>query len=235
MTKSYKHSICFSGSGHHYPWQVGVALYLQENYDLSECCFTGASAGSFVASILATDVSVKEYITKWVRDGYRIFNAHPFGFYFICHSVISLVGSKYMSPDDYKRANSRLYVSITKFKDYELSNELVSEFESNTDMYGALCASSQIPFLSCPNFFYTYRNNRCLDGGLTWNWVKLNENTLVISPYKWNRIKGKIYALDALIANTEEQFYALILQGYIDAKHNDNDFVKCGLEKKSKL
>ena len=65
--------------------------------------------------------------------------------------------------------------------------------------------------------------------------MKLNENTLVISPYKWNRIKGQIYALDALIANTEEQFYALILQGYIDAQHNDNDFVKCGLEKKSKL
>ena len=80
MTTSYKHSICFSGSGHHYPWQVGVALYLQENYDSSECCFTGASAGSFVASILATDLSVKEYIHKWVRDGYRIFNAHPFGF-----------------------------------------------------------------------------------------------------------------------------------------------------------
>ena len=56
---------------------------------------------------------------------------------------------------------------------------------------------------------------------IEWNWVKLNENTLVISPYKWNRIKGKIYALDALIANTEEQFYALILQGYIGAKHND--------------
>ena len=94
MTKSYKHSIrCFSGSGHHYPWQLGVALYLQENYDLSDCCFAGA--GSFVASILATDLSVKDYITKWVRDGYRTFNAHPFDFYFICHSVISLVGAKW--------------------------------------------------------------------------------------------------------------------------------------------
>ena len=46
MAKTYKQSICFSGSGHHYPWRVGVALDLQENDDLSECCFTGASAGS---------------------------------------------------------------------------------------------------------------------------------------------------------------------------------------------
>ena len=88
------------------------------------------------------------------EDGYRIFNAHPFRFYFICHSVISLVGSKYMSPDDYKRANKRPYVSITKFKDYELKNELVSEFESNTDMYGAPCASSQIQFLNCLIFLH---------------------------------------------------------------------------------
>ena len=65
--------------------------------------------------------------------------------------------------------------------------------------------------------------------------MKLNENTLVISPYKSHRIKGKIYASDASIANTEEQLFALILQGYIDAKHNDNGFVKCGLGKKSKL
>ena len=48
-------------------------------------------------------------------------------------------------------------------------------------------------------------------------------------------IRGKIYAFDALSANTEEQLYALILQGYIDAKHNENDLVKCGLGKKSKL
>ena len=98
-----------------------------------------------------------------------------------------------------------------------------------------LCASSHIPCLSCSTFFYTYRNHKCLDGGLTWNWVKLNENTVVISPYKWIKSKGKTYALDALIANPEEQFYAPISQGYTDAKHNDNDFVKCGLEKKSKL
>ena len=61
---------------------------------------------------------------------------------------------------------------------------------------------------------------------------EVERKTLIISPYRWNRIEGKNHALDALIANTEEWLYALILQGYIDAKHNDNDFVRCGLGKK---
>ena len=47
----YKTSICFSGAGHRYPWQIGVALYLEEQHDLSQCYFIGASAGSYVASI----------------------------------------------------------------------------------------------------------------------------------------------------------------------------------------
>jgi hypothetical protein len=57
---------------------------------------------------------------------------------------------------------------------------------------------------------------------------------LVISPYRWNRFKNKVYAVNALIANTEEEFYAHILQGYLDAKKNDKDFLKHGLTKKAK-
>ena len=68
MAKTYKQSICFSGSGHHYPWQVGVALYLQENYDLSDCRFIGAPGGSFVAGILAHDLSIKDFLVTWVKD-----------------------------------------------------------------------------------------------------------------------------------------------------------------------
>jgi len=41
ISTAFEQSICFSGSGHHYPWQVGVALYLQENYDLSNISFFG--------------------------------------------------------------------------------------------------------------------------------------------------------------------------------------------------
>ena len=55
-----------------------------------------------------------------------------------------------------------------------------------------------------------------------------------MSPYRWNTLKNYTYIFNALMANTEEQFYALILKGSVDAKLNDNDFLNCGLQKKTK-
>ena len=176
---------------------------------------------------------MREYVSKWIRDGHRIFKSSPTGCYFICHAIIKLVGSKYMSPDDHKRANSRLFVSVSQCQKCWMHNTLVSEFSSNEDMYEALCASSQIPFLNSLSLLYTFRNTKCLDGSFTWNWIKLSENTLIISPYKWNTLKNYTYIFNALMATTEEQFYARVFTGYVDAKLNDSDFLSCGLQKRT--
>lgn len=111
---TYKHSICFSGSGYHYPWQVGVAWYLQEHYDLSDCCFIGVSAGSVVASLLSTNTSMRVYISKWIKEAYTIFNESPTGSYMICHEILKQISAKYMNEDDYQIATNRCYISITK-------------------------------------------------------------------------------------------------------------------------
>ena len=84
----YKHSICFTGSAHHFPWQIGVALYLQQNCDLTDCCFIGASAGAFVSSLLALDISLTEYLSKWVKGLYKVFRVSSTGCYTICHNTI---------------------------------------------------------------------------------------------------------------------------------------------------
>ena len=40
------------------------------------------------------------------------------------------------------------------------------------------------------------------------------------------------YALTGLVANSEKQFYSLVMQGYVDAKTNDIEFMKLGLTPK---
>ena len=85
---TYKHSICFSGSGFHYPWQIGVALYLPEHYDLSECCFLGTSGGSYVAALLAVELSIRDYIRTIVKESYAVFKKHFLGLYLIYHRVL---------------------------------------------------------------------------------------------------------------------------------------------------
>jgi len=233
MIKTYNQSICFSGSGHHYPWQVGVALYLQENYDLSDCRFIGVSGGSFVAGMLAHDLSIKDFLATWVKDFYFYYGMNILGCYLITPKVIKVTSAKYMSEDDYERANNRLLVAVSEFNHFWFHNELISEFTSHSDMIDTLCASSHIPFTNTASLFYPFRGQRCLDGGLTWNWIKLDQNTLMISPYRWNRLKNSTYLLNGLFANTEKQYYTLVLQGYQDAKRNDSDFLKHGFIKKS--
>ena len=218
----YKHSICFSGSGNHYPWQVGVALYLQENYDLSDCCFLGVSGGSYIATILALNISIREYILVWIKEAYQVFNKRFLATYLVCHSIIKLIHLEKLSPEDYEKANGRLFISITRFKCF-LKNRIINKFYSNEDLVDATCASSQIPFILSPSFSYTFRGERCLDGGITYNWMRRDDDTIMISPYQWSRLRY-FYALTALIYCTEKNYYRLVQRGYDDAKAN-NAFV----------
>ena len=227
----YKHSICFSGSGYHYPWQVGVALYLQEHYNLNECCFLGVSGGSYVATLLALKLSIREYVFMWIKEAYRDFKKRWLLSYFVCHSVIRRIHLKYLSQDDFLKANGRLFISITKFKCF-LKNQVINQFHSNEDLVDAICTSSQIPFMLSPTFSYTFRGERCLDGGFSYNWMKLNDDTIMISPYQWSRMRY-FYALTGFLHCSEKNFYYLVNKGYNDAKANDYYFHR--LPKKRRL
>jgi predicted patatin/cPLA2 family phospholipase len=225
MTKSYKYSICFSGSGYHFPWQVGVGLYLQENYDLSDCCFVGVSAGSYIAILLAVGLSVEDYINKMIPEAFLIFNSSRTGSYLIAHGVIKSIMLKYMSETDYKKATEGLLVSLTRCRCSGFSNILVQEFESNEDVLEAICATSHIPYVGSPGLYYKFRGMKCMDGGFTHNWIMLDDETLMISPYKWSR-KKYFYALTALFSNTLEKFNKLVKQGYEDARRHNSYFQK---------
>jgi hypothetical protein len=139
-----------------------------------------------------------------VKDLYKIFAGSLTGCYTVYHDALRSVASKYMEGDSYKKANHRLFVSVTKVSFTGLNNELVHVFNSNDDLYDAICASSQIPFINSPSFFYMFRNTICLDGAFSYNWIKLQEDTLLIPPYKWNLWKKYTYALTGLLGNSEE-------------------------------
>jgi len=137
-----------------------------------------------------------------------------------------------MKEDSYKKANHRLFISITRVSLRGWKNEIVDAYNSDDDLYDAIGASAHIPIMTSLSLFYKFRNTACIDGGFSYNWIKLKENTLLIPPYKWNLWKRYTYALTTMITNSEKQFYALVKQGYEDAKKNDIEFIKLGLTKK---
>ncbi|CAH0513889.1 unnamed protein product [Peronospora belbahrii] len=52
--------IAFSASAGMFVYQMGVAAFLQDHFDLSNCRFLGCSGGSWVATLLASETSVRE-------------------------------------------------------------------------------------------------------------------------------------------------------------------------------
>jgi hypothetical protein len=157
------------------------------------------------------------------------------GSYTILHDALRAVASKYMKEDSYKKANDRLFVSITKVFRCSCKNEIINDFNSNDDIYDAVSASTHIPLITSLKLFYKFRKHKCIDGSFSNNWIKLKENTIIISPYKWTWWKRYTYAFTALISNSEKQFENLVKQGYEDAKKHDSEFMKFGLAKKKCL
>ena len=221
---TYKHSICFSGSGFHYPWQIGVALYLQEHYDLSECCFLGTSGGSYVAARLAVELSIRDYIRTIVKESYAVFKKHFLGF--VSHTPSR--SQRHTSPKSTERDLQQgerkvIYFNNLLQKIPEEPNHKHVLFERRS-VGSNLCLNSD-PVHAVTVLFYKFRGERCLDGGFTHNWLRINDNTIMISPYQWSRMRY-FYALSGLIYSSENNVYRLVQRGYDDAKANDAYFDK---------
>ncbi|GMF10842.1 unnamed protein product [Phytophthora lilii] len=59
-TSSPPVEIAFSASAGVFVYQMGVAAYIQDNFDLSNCHFSGCSGRSWAATLLAWETSVRE-------------------------------------------------------------------------------------------------------------------------------------------------------------------------------
>lgn len=58
---------------------------------------------------------------------------------------------------------------MTVLTPFGLRNKIVSQFQSNDDLFQTCCASSTIPFVTEPNWCRWFRGKPCFDGGLTNN------------------------------------------------------------------
>jgi len=216
------------GSGFHYPWQIGVALYLQEHYDLSECCFLGTSGGSYVAAILAVELSVREYIRTVVQESYAVFNQHFLGL-----SYISSRSQRHTSPKPTQRniqpgEREIIYFDNLLQKLPEEPNHKPVLFERGS--IGCNMHLKPDPIHAVAIIFFKFRCERCLGGGFTYTWLRIDDNTIMISPYQRSKIRH-FYAVTGVLYSSEQNYYRLVQKGYDDAKANDAYF--CKLSKKS--
>jgi predicted acylesterase/phospholipase RssA len=256
----YTHSISFSGAAFYYPYELGVAAYLQKKYDLSKVCFLGASAGAFTSTLLSceadiagTVMGVKVFKNKKDEWKYRVTKDNSWivnvNNYFECKGVYGYVvdAMKHANseipilgdnPDT--KATSRATFSLTDMSSWWPINERISSFGKDAVVnYGF--ASAHIPWIVDGSFFASITDangnaKKYIDGGVTDNQPVFNDKTIKVSPYMWSWIWGGYLPLGLLhfYGNTSmERNYKLYFDGYRHAAEHPEHWKDLPLRKRS--
>lgn len=164
-------NVSFAGCGFLAFYHLGVATCLSSHapqFLKNVTAFAGASAGSLVATMLATSAPLNK-CTDFVIDLTDEARGHPLGPF---NPQFDLVGSLrkclqlYLPSNSHKIASGRLYISVTSLKDRK--NAIISEFESTEELIQVLLASCYIPFYSGFKF-PQFKGQSWYDGGFSDN------------------------------------------------------------------
>ena len=159
--------VVLSGGGLKGYFMVGAGNILQKELDkrkMKIARIAGASAGSWAGMFMLTGVSseawIETYFANQIRPGSTLLEAYQE----LWPQVRAV-----LPQDAYKQCSGRLFISLTKVTIWGVENVMISEFSSNEDLFNCCCASSTIPYMSIPRWFWYFRGEPYLDGGLTNN------------------------------------------------------------------
>jgi len=159
--------LLFSGGGLYFYWHVGVLTYLREqNYDLKEASFGGASAGSLAATIAATNVDgseatalaleMAEHAGVWKRGSLQ--GVWGCLIYDWLDQIIPRNALDYVT-------NDRLALLVTPLP-LIWKKEKVTTFRDREDLIQCNMASVHLPFFLNGKFSTTFRSKRYIDGSV---------------------------------------------------------------------
>lgn len=161
--------ISFSASGGAFVYQMGVAAYIQDHFDLSACHFSGCSGGSWAATLLAAETSVhKAWQTIRETQARLVKRPHWYSGYGQYSTIIAET-IKALWRDDpavFKRVTGKnLSIAVTKFP--SMTPEKHTSWESLDDLTKSILASCLIPFALTGKPCISHRGAWYVDGCLT--------------------------------------------------------------------
>ena len=215
-------SISFSSSGFHFFYHLGVARFLQENYDLSRVRFLATSGGCLAAMMLALDIPFQETWDACYPKVYEAAQKRLTGPLFNLVEIGKEVFFPYLESvrkkDFYKTVSGRVILSSTVMEwGFFPRNTRFSHWHSNDGVIDSMTATSQIPFFINKSLFCAVNGKWHIDGALTDNQPIIDENTVRVSPYMWSNL-WRIGGLRPRLH--EEDNLKLVAQGYKDAAAN---------------
>ena len=154
-------SIAFSGAMFAWPYQAGVAAYVQDHDLLDDHSrIYGTSSGSAVAMMLAMGLDIARVAFPLALD------ANARAGWFRPSSVIPTYIAAFapiLPVDAALRATGRLFVAITKLPLFRRTH--VCEYTTGADVLDALAGSMALPGITVRVAHRSERHGWCIDGG----------------------------------------------------------------------
>lgn len=159
--------IAFSGSGGMFTYQMGVAAYIQDHFDVSACRFSGCSGGSWAATLLAAETSVHA-AWKVILANQKRLVPENYAWYSGYGRYADIVSSTIQElwaddTDVHERVQKKhLHIAVTKFP--SLAGETHNSWESLDDLMKSIMASALVPFALSGRPYIEHRGQKYIDG-----------------------------------------------------------------------
>ena len=207
--------IIFAPAGIKCPYNFGICHYLKNHFDLSNKKMVGFSSGSIINLFMSMNKEKNnEFLNKLIKNklnndikGYLI-------------KTIKSIGTSFSEKDfDLSRVN----IGVAHADGLHIYNN----FLNLKDLLSCCISSSFIPLITYKDLFYFYKYKLSLDGGFFYNSYKAKKNNLlIINHYMFKRYKKTSVSNLNILLSKNLNVYQMYLNGYNDARHNHNYFLK---------
>ena len=140
-------------------YEMGICIYIKENYNTDKLIFSGASAGawnSLLMSYKGNIINFKNLIFDIDFDNIKsIYNLQL---------ILKEKLLENFSSDEFDF--KKIYIGVTVLENFKFKNYIFTDFKSLEDAIDCIIASSNIPFIT-GKLFLSYKNKLCFDGGFS--------------------------------------------------------------------
>ncbi len=197
IPRNHNRLINFSAGAGYWTYYLGIARFIQENYNLDNIDFVGTSAGSFVSAALAYRIPIDTIFMKFGlehldRCSKSILGV--FGYWNISYSQVILDGCREFN---FTPSRNRNYIGVSRLTRTGFRKLYFDGGLSYETTATALITSCWIPFITAPfiqplvrigNYFYG-------DGVWTGKDKAKHEKQLIIYPNRLERLPLSTYWL----------------------------------------
>uniref|UniRef100_A0AC35TY84 PNPLA domain-containing protein n=1 Tax=Rhabditophanes sp. KR3021 TaxID=114890 RepID=A0AC35TY84_9BILA len=176
-------SLSFAGCGFLCIYHAGVCAAIKEYApQLMNNKICGASAGSIAATFLLCNICISK-ATSNILQVVTQARSRALGALHPSFNLLKCVrdGLEIALPDNaHQLCSGKLFISLTRVRDHE--NVIVSQYDTREELIQAIICSCFIPFY-CGRDPPSFRGEKYVDGGISANQPKIDENSITVSPF----------------------------------------------------